>query len=117
MVAGLRRTVRPGGLILIGEAFLAEATAPSPQWGSYSDRRTTERALTAGGDVIEATAIQTPSMQAFYETGLPLVQRRAEALARTRPEVAAAIGRYVEFAWLNGPPVTDAIWMLRKTGD
>ncbi len=116
-VKGLRRAVRPGGLLLIGEASLAEEAATPPDDGSYSDRRRMENALTASGDAIEATALPADGVRTFSEPGLGAVQRRAEEIVRRRPDLAGLITRYIEDAWLNDSPATDAIWMLRKCAD
>lgn len=120
-VAALRRRVRPGGAIVIDDAFLAPGHAPPAAWPAYRDRATTEAGLTAWGDRIEGVRLAGPASEAFAAATLAAIRRRVAELHRRHPDRAADLDAYLarqieEFALLApGGGLVAAIWRLCRS--
>lgn len=121
-VASLRECVRPGGYMLIDDAYLREgATVPEDVVGCY-DHETTLALLTHLGDeVIAERIIDGPEARTEYESMTARIAARAESLAQAHPEDAALLRGYVarqeeEVEVLTGPLV-GALWLLRRPAD
>lgn len=119
-VGPMRTVVRPGGWILIDDAYLPDDIAPPPDDAGYLDRRAMETGLTRHGDTIVARRTYGPTTQAFNALTLETVPKRAAELAAAHPELKADLDRYVarqfeEVALMDGP-VVPALWAIRKNG-
>jgi cyclopropane fatty-acyl-phospholipid synthase-like methyltransferase len=117
-VGAVRACARPGGLLVINDAFLADAGAKTGTYEDYGDHDTTIAELTAHGDTLVAEDV--PSLEdegRELADQLAAIQRRAQRLVQEHPDDAAAIRAFVErqareIAALMGP-VRGATWMLR----
>ncbi len=115
----LRSVVRPGGWMLIDDAYLPDGVAPTPDYADYQDRDAAEAGMTRHGDTIVARRIRSPSTHAFNELTLETVPKRAEELAAAHPELKDDLDRYVarqfkEVALMETPAVCPALWAIRK---
>lgn len=93
----LRECVRPGGLVLIDDAFVADGHEP-PQgaYGCY-DHSTTIRLLESHGDrVIGERVMDSPENEAWCRAMTGEILRRAEELAQRHPELADALITFAE---------------------
>ena len=117
-VAALRPVVRAGGWIVIDDAYLDDASPPSPDWQGYRDLPRTEAGLTRHGDPIVARRHRGPAIAAFNALALRVIRRRAGRLARRRPGLRAVLDHYVarqaRAAALMDGPVVPALWVIRK---
>ncbi|MCA8963759.1 MAG: methyltransferase domain-containing protein [Planctomycetes bacterium] len=119
-VAALRACVRPGGLILIDDAFLNDDASPGDREGvDCLDRATSHRLLAAHGDTLLAEqVIDGPETAAEYRAMTRRITARAEELAAQNPGLAALLRDYAarqadEVELLTGP-VTGVLWLLRR---
>ncbi len=118
-VAGLRSLVRPGGLIVIADGFLAEGVAPLPGYEGYADRAETIRQLTSFGEALVHEAVfSMEETRQVNETNTELIRRRASLLKARHPEMSDAIDEYVtrqEFETeILGTDLICALWTLRR---
>jgi len=118
-IGALRALTKPGGLMVIDDAYLMDgAQPPTSAYASYADRATTEAALTRFGDAIIARRERGPDLTAFNTLTLTTVPKRAEELKAIHPELAADLDTYVarqfEEVALSDGPVVPAIWALRR---
>jgi 2-polyprenyl-3-methyl-5-hydroxy-6-metoxy-1,4-benzoquinol methylase len=117
-VRGLRRAVRPGGLLLIEDCFLA-ACVPPIEGEPYLRHAEVLQALTACGDALLQEAI-TPSetLQATNRANTAHIRARAEALALRLPGKAPALRAYVERqereCALLETRLQCALWVIRR---
>ena len=118
-VAVLRECVRPGGLILIDDAYLADGAPPVEGLENCFDHAATVERLGAHGDELLAErVIDGPESREVYDAMTAAIVRRAEALASARPDAASLLRDYVErqtseVDLLTGP-VIGALWVLRR---
>jgi ubiquinone/menaquinone biosynthesis C-methylase UbiE len=93
---GLRRQVRPGGLVLIADGFLAEGVDALPGYEGCASRDETLRQLAAFGDVL-VREIVTPPVETRAENDryTALIRGRAERLRRLHPDLAGLMDAYV----------------------
>jgi SAM-dependent methyltransferase len=116
---GLRRQVRPGGLVLIADGFLAEGVDALPGYEGCSSRSATLRQLAAFGDVLVRESVTPPAeTRAENDRYIALIRGRAERLRRTRPDLVALVDAYVarqehEVAQIERGFVC-ATWILRR---
>jgi len=119
-IAGLRRLVRPGGVLLIEEGFLADGVPPSPSTEGYVGHSETVRQLTACGDVVvQELLIPSEEARAVNQRNTERIRRRANLVRSRHPDFAALIDEYVarqerETETL-GTEVLCALWALRRT--
>jgi len=117
-VAKLRRLVRPGGLIVIDDGYLVGRPPNQPGWESYVSLEETERRLTQHGDRIEVRLDRRSSMEAFDQDSAAAIERRAENLARRRPELEEMLREFLtEQQWevsLWNTDLMPAMWCLRR---
>jgi cyclopropane fatty-acyl-phospholipid synthase-like methyltransferase len=121
IVGLLRRFVRPGGYLVVDDAFLPEGVDGSVLgYDGYAEHATTLARLQSFGDEILTEECGHPRdtvrrIQADTEE----IRRRAAALARRLPDRAEEIRAYVERqereAELARESVIDALWLLRRT--
>lgn len=120
-VAALRACVRPGGYLLIDDAYLApDADPDDPALQGCSDRAGLVAGLCAQGDrVVHERVIDGPGEQAFYAGTTARIVARCEQLAPQHPALAEAIRAFAErqrqeVALLSGP-VVGALWLLQRS--
>lgn len=119
MIRRLRGCVRPGGFLLIDDAFLAPGTEPPvPGYEGYTDHDNTVRQLTAHGDTLLKEHIPPREQVArINRANTAAIRRRAEGLARRHPETADLLRAYIhrqeQEAKLAQNRVIDAIWLLQ----
>jgi len=118
-VRDLRRLVRPGGIIVIEDAFLADAAACAPEWEGYATRAETLRRLTAFGDVLIHETVCAPDQtRSLNEGNTALIRQRARQLQASHPDLAVAIDAYVarqeRETQILGQDLLCAVWALRR---
>lgn len=118
-VGKLRNCVRPGGYIIIDDAFLADKTEPVPGYENYTTHRKTLRQLSAFGDsLLKEVIIPEAEIRSFNLRNTELIRRRAEKLARKYPEDAELIRSYVrkqeEETEILGREVACVVWLLQR---
>lgn len=123
MVRGLRACTRPGGLMILEEAYLREAgRVQFPGYGDVVTRAETLRQLTCHGDELICER-RTPvaEMRAQNRRFTASIERRAAELAARHPEHASALGAYVDKerreCELLERTLECATWMLRRAED
>lgn len=119
-VLALRRWVRPGGYMLIDDAFVADGVdLDDEDLVGCHDHATTVAALQAHGDVIVSERIiDDPDKKGFYTEMTARIAERCRVLAPQFPDLSEAIREYAErqqheVALLEGP-VVGALWLLRR---
>ncbi|TVQ34510.1 MAG: class I SAM-dependent methyltransferase [Geminicoccaceae bacterium] len=115
-IGALRQTVRPGGAMVIDDAYLADGATAPPAWPGYRSLAATEAGLTACGDVIQ---FRRPShAEAFAVAAEAAIERRVEELCARHPEAAPWLRAYrrreaEEFELLRpGGPLVPCVWLL-----
>lgn len=119
-VGRLRTCVRPGGMIVLDDAFIADgATVEPDELEHCHDRATTRALLQAHGDrILVEQTIDGPETRSYYEGVHALVERRARQLAARHPHLANVFEEYIErqrheIKLLTGP-VVGALWVLEE---
>ena len=117
----LRRCVRPGGLMVIDDAYADDAQTLSLDSYHYLlPHAETLRQLTAWGDVLVAERAWTPeAIRAQNERYMIQIDARADAMIRQHPHLAPHIQAYLareyeECTLLESTDVQCAMWVLRK---
>ncbi len=118
-VRALRPAVRPGGYLVIDDAFLVEEGSPPHGYEGYAGRVETQRRLTAAGDEIVREVYLAPAgMQAVNRWNNARIGERAAELTRRYPEQAALIEAYVRRQERESEvletAVVPALWLLRR---
>lgn len=120
-VATLRECVKPGGFMLIDDAYLRDGATPPEDVVNCFDHATTNELLQSSGDTIVAElVIDGPETAAYYESMTARIAARAEALARENPADAELLLGYIErqkeeVDVLLGP-IVGAMWLIRRGG-
>lgn len=116
----LRRCVRPGGCILIDDAFLRN-DMPSGLGSSdrcYSHGQTLDLLQSSGDEILGERLLDGPDVVKWYKESAALLHRRAKALAARHPSSAHALmefaQRQVQEVGLLSGPVVGAMWLLRR---
>jgi SAM-dependent methyltransferase len=116
---GLRRQVRPGGLVLIADGFLAEGIEALSGYEGCSSRASTLFELAAFGDVLVREIVTPPAeTRAENDHYTALIRARAEGLRRAHPNLVPLLDAYVarqehEVAEIERGFVC-ATWVLRR---
>lgn len=120
MVRGCRACTRPGGVMILEEAYLREeGRLEFPGYGDVVTHAETLRQLTSHGDELIAER-RTPlaEMQGQNRRVTAWIERRAEELAVSHPEHAPAFRAFVEKerreCELLESTLECAAWMLRR---
>lgn len=117
-VAELREWVRDDGVMIIDDAYRASDSPPGDAPDGYMSLESTERALTAHGDRIEARRERPASVNDLDARALAWIRWRASALAAERPELADTLTAYVERqvreTILLEEGCTPATWLIRR---
>jgi cyclopropane fatty-acyl-phospholipid synthase-like methyltransferase len=122
IVSLLRGCVRPGGYMVVDDAFLPEGVqTPVPEYAGYTDRQTTLARLQAFGDsIVREHSVPGEQREKEIQAETEKIRRRAEELAREHPEAAELIRAYVHRqereAELARESIVDALWLLQRTG-
>ncbi len=120
-LAHLRQCVKPGGLILIDDAYLdpARATATDLADIDCPEQAEVRAQLCSHGDKILAERIiDGPESRQQYLSMLDAMEKPAQALAEELPELSTSIQDFVsrqraETELLLGP-VVGALWLLQR---
>lgn len=118
-VRQLRAAVRPGGYLVIDDAFLKDPAVVPAGYEAYAGRAEMRRRLTAHGDEILAERIfDAEALHDLSQQQLTGIRRQAEALARAHPEHAARFEDYVrrqarEVEIMETDAVC-ALWLVRR---
>jgi SAM-dependent methyltransferase len=117
-VGALRRAVRPGGLVLLEDAYLREGAAPPPG-EPYQPRLATLAGLCAHGDLVVGERIAADDeVRAANRRDLEALGARAAALSARRPALQGALA-----AWLDAQAaqvaalertLQSATWVIRR---
>jgi SAM-dependent methyltransferase len=118
-IAGVRRTVREGGLAVIADACLDGPPPPGAVLQAYADRETTERALECAGDRLVLARPLRADQQGWNAHAMAAIRRRTSELAIRHRSLARSLAAYAarqerEFAWLETGPVLPMLWVLEK---
>jgi len=120
IVGLLRGCVRPGGFMVVDDAYLPDGLqSPVPGYEGYADYRTTLARLQAFGDgiVVEQRAPGEQREKEIREE-TKKIRRRAEKLIEKHPEAAELIRGYVRRqereADLARASIGDATWLLQR---
>lgn len=114
----LRRSVKPGGLIVIDEAYLEPGAPLDAELEDCYDRGTTIGLLESHGDeVVAERGVDSEENQEWYRQVTEAIAGRAEALAERHPERADGLLEFAarqrrETELLSGPLV-GALFALR----
>ena len=103
---------------MIEDGYLLGRRPDEPGWEAYAPLQETERRLTQHGDRIETRLERLAPMKAFDRVVGPAIERRAETLARRRPELAVMLrellaGPFGESSHWNHD-LMPALWCLRR---
>lgn len=120
-VGELRKCVRPGGYMVIDDAYLAAGAGLIARYEGYSGHEEMLGRLTVYGDELVREVIPSPEEIRRGEAEITAaIRRRAEGLAREHPVAAEMASRYVATqereSRLLGDGVMYALWVLRRRG-
>ncbi len=97
-IAALRRTVRPGGLMVVDDGYLAQGGGgiAFPGYGHLLPRRETVLAMTGLGDqLIDERLIPQADLATQNQVIIEAIDARASSLATRLPQHAGALADYV----------------------
>lgn len=119
LVGLLRDCLRPGGYMVIDDAFLDSTATPAPGYESYADHDTTVGQLLSHGDTMLAEHIP-PRSEVLHELegAARLIEQRAREVTGRHPELAEVVQEYVrrqqmECELVQGA-VVNAVWLLQR---
>ena len=122
-LATLRRCLRPGGYLVLDEAYLsAPKSELGPEYEHCFDRETTLARLESQGDRVCAEALlDTPASDQFYREATEKILARARAIAAEHPELASVVLEFADRQRAEteslGGPLVGALWLLRTPSD
>lgn len=119
-VGEVRRTVHPGGYLVIDDGFLkAAAQSSRPGYEYYCSHDDTVHQLTSHGDtLVRELLVPTAELEEYNRRNTVLIRRRAKEVAQRSPELAEALALYVqseetECQFLE-TETTAALWLLER---
>jgi SAM-dependent methyltransferase len=118
-VGSLRRSVTPGGYILIDDGYLRDAKEKIAGYEDYHDHESTHRLLLSHGDrLVEEIPTDPVRLRDWNERATLAITRRAEELAVRHPSLRDKLWGYVEnqkreTELLTGP-IVPALWVLQR---
>jgi len=118
-IEAMRGLARPGGLLVLDDAYLAEGAAPAPGYERHHGREETLRALTAFGDRLLREVVTPPEREReVNRCNTDRIRARARRIAAARPDLAplldAFVARQERETDLLGGEVVGALWLLRR---
>jgi len=122
LVGGLRRTVRPGGYILIDDGFLqGKKPVKRAGYGHYTPHAQTLKQLTAHGDTLVKETLTIEESKNINQEYLAIIKQNAKGLIEDRPELTDRVKEYIrgqetECEILDAH-ITGAIWLLQREED
>jgi cyclopropane fatty-acyl-phospholipid synthase-like methyltransferase len=120
-VAALRRTLRPGGYILIDDGFLSGGEPiDRAGYGHYAPHAETLRQLTSQGDILVEERLTIEETRSINLEYMDLIRRNGEKLIRRRPDIKDQVHDYIRSQEVECEiiehSITGAIWLLQKSG-
>lgn len=119
-VRALSACVRPGGYIVVDDAFIADGAEVdlNDLVGCYPHQETLERLQRGGAQVIAEQEHAGKEMMAWLKAAAGCVVERARDLSEAHPELEDALFEFAKRQWeetalLEGP-VVGATWLLQK---
>jgi len=124
-VGHMRRAVRPGGLMIYDDGFLAPGAslADVPEWADALGHAETLRALTAHGDVVVREVLDDPAaIRRVNDRNNAAIAARSEPLCAAHPDRAPLIRAFVAnqerlVALEEAGRLLGATWLLRRADD
>lgn len=118
-VAALRSCVRPGGLMILDDAYRLGPAIDFPGYQHVLDRQQTLAQLTAHGDhVLAEREIPLAEVQQQNRLYQGRIERRGHALAERAPELAEDIEAYIEKeraeCAIIEKDIQSAMWLLER---
>lgn len=118
-MGALRRSVEPGGYILIDDGFLASGSEKVAGYEEYRDRETTLELLQSHGDkLVEETLVDQNEMREWNVKATRSIAKRAEALAKRHPNSAEKFAGYIanqeRETDILASTIVPAIWLLER---
>ncbi len=119
LVGKLRKTVRPGGYILIDDGFLkGERSVERAGYGHYVPHDQTLDQLTAHGDTLVKEMLTIEENTQINQNYLAILKNNAKALLRDMPEVKERVEVYIREqeteCEILDKLITGAIWLLQR---
>lgn len=120
LVGALRRTVRPGGYILIDDGFLqGKKSVKRAGYGHYTPHAQTLKQLFAHGDTLVKETLTIEESKNINQEYLAIIKQNAKVLLENRPELEDRVAEYIrgqetECEILDAH-ITGAIWLLRRS--
>ncbi|HSA96604.1 MAG TPA: class I SAM-dependent methyltransferase [Acidobacteriota bacterium] len=116
----LRHCVKPGGLIVIDDAYLLGQTIDFPGYDGLRSGEQTRAQLTSYGDEVLAERLGTRAeaeiQNRLFQTR---IEERGRSLATRRPELASDIAAYIEKerreCEIIERDIQNIVWLLRRT--
>lgn len=121
-VGALRRTVRPGGFMVIDDAYLLGQPVNFPGYHVLLDRGQTLAELGSHGDeVLVEKLVSRAESEAQNRLYQARIEERGRSLALRRPDLAPDVAAYVEkerreCEIIEGD-IQSAVWLLRRSQD
>ncbi len=118
-VAALRRTVRPGGFMVIDDGFLTgHAPVARVGYDHYVPRDLTMTQLTAHGDRLRQEILTVEQNRAINREYLEIIRKNARDLVARHPRIAARVEAYIREQEIEcdvlDKYITGAIWLLQR---
>ncbi len=122
LVGRLRRTVRPGGYILIDDGYLRGGKpVKRAGYGHYETHARTMKHLTSHGDALVEERLTIEENKRINDEYLAVIKRNAESLLEARPELRGRVEGYIREQEMEcdvlDAHITGAIWLLRREED
>jgi len=120
-VGVLRRCVRPGGLMVVDDAYLLDRAVDFPGYEVLLDGVRTRAQLASHGDEILAEKLFTRAeAEAQNRRYQARIEERGRRLAARRPDLASDIAAYIEKerreCEIIERDIQNAVWLLRRIG-
>lgn len=121
-MAVLRRYVKPGGFVLVSDAYLRDGGRPGPPgYEHYQSPEDTRKGLTAWGDVIVREAIDEDDEESAEDSNASeaaALRRRAHQIALRHPELEVKLKQYADsqaeaYEYID-QNLIGAVWALRR---
>jgi SAM-dependent methyltransferase len=108
-VAALRRSVRPGGLILLDDAYLAERGATDDGADLHDSEGLLRRLESHGDQLIAELCVDTVENERYCRGATARVRARAEGLAERHPALRNALLEFADRQRLETATLRDSV--------